>query len=150
MSKNLKVAIVNYEVGNTCSVKNAFERFDNCEVVLTDDLAIISSADAIVLPGVGAYRDATRALQEKKLLSTLENVAFSQKKPFLAICLGMQLLFESSEEGGHYQGLGWIPGKVVRFDVPGLHVPHFPLRTRQLQKHLKWKMELKVWQKTPS
>ena len=57
MNKKLKIVIVNYEVGNTCSVKNAFEKIDNCEIVLTDDLSIISSADAVVLPGVGAYRD---------------------------------------------------------------------------------------------
>lgn len=125
MEKKFKIAIVNYEVGNTCSVKNAFERFEDCEILLTDDLNKILTADAIILPGVGAFRDATKALINKNLSTTLESVAFSKKKPFLAICLGMQLLFESSEEGGDYKGLGWIPGKVVKFDVPGLHVPHF-------------------------
>jgi glutamine amidotransferase len=125
MKNSLKIAIVNYEVGNTRSVKNAFERFENCEVVLTDDKDLITNADAIILPGVGAYPDAVKALKSKNLIPTLEKVAFTQKKPFLAICLGMQLLFESSEEGQSEGGLGWIPGKVVRFNVPGLHVPHF-------------------------
>lgn len=125
MKKSLKIAIVNYEVGNTKSVKNAFERFPNCEVILTDDKELILNADAIILPGVGAYPDAVQALKNKDLIPTLEKVAFEQKKPFLAICLGMQLLFENSEEGSSSGGLGWIPGKVVRFNVPGLHVPHF-------------------------
>lgn len=125
MKKNLKIAIVNYEVGNTKSVKNAFERFKDCEVVLTDDVALITAADAVILPGVGAYPDAVKALKEKNLVPTLKKVAFEQKKPFLAICLGMQLLFESSEEGQSEGGLGWIPGKVIRFNVPNLHIPHF-------------------------
>lgn len=123
--QKFKVVIVNYEVGNTCSVKNAFEKFDECEILLTDEASKIASADALILPGVGAYRDAVAALENKKLVNLLEKEAFSKKKPFLAICLGMQLLFESSEEGGDFKGLGWIPGRVVRFNVPNLHVPHF-------------------------
>lgn len=125
MGENLKIAIVNYEVGNICSVKNAFLRMKNNEVLLTDDPETIARADVVVLPGVGAFSDAMKALSEKKLIPTLEHVAFEQKKPFLAICVGMQLLFGSSEEGGNIKGLSWIGGRVIKFKVPGLHVPHF-------------------------
>jgi glutamine amidotransferase len=134
MKPNFKIAIVNYEVGNTCSVTNAFKRFDGCDVVLTDDTNTIKSADAIILPGVGAYRDAVTALNEKKMIPILENVAFTQKKPFLAICLGMQLLFEKSEESPNYAGLGWIPGQVIKFKSPDLYVPHFGWNDVQINK----------------
>jgi imidazole glycerol-phosphate synthase subunit HisH len=119
MAKKIKIALINYEVGNTCSVKNAFENLNDCEVILTDDPEQIYNSDAVVLPGVGAFADAVKALDQKNLRPVIYKAAFELKKPFLGVCVGMQLLFEKSEEAhSDVKGLGWIPGEVVKFVEP--------------------------------
>jgi glutamine amidotransferase len=122
------IAIVDYGMGNLRSVQKGFERVGaSAEIVTLPEQ--IEQADKVVLPGVGAFRDAMTHLREKGLVEPLVSAAQSGR-PFLGICLGLQLLFDVSYEGGEYPGLGVVPGKVVRFDfsaLPGgreLKVPH--------------------------
>jgi glutamine amidotransferase len=92
--------------------------------VITSDPAELSRADKLILPGVGAFRDAIAALRERRLIEPI-HAAIDQGKPFLGVCLGLQLLFDVSYEDGEYEGLGVVPGEVVRFDLPGeFKVPH--------------------------
>ena len=115
----MSVAVVKLGVGNTASVMFALERL-GVGAMLTDDAACIAEAERVILPGVGAAAHAMRLLQAKGLSSVLRSFA----RPLLGICLGQQLLFESSEEG-EAQGLGLIPGRVKRLPAsPQTPLPH--------------------------
>ncbi len=119
-------AIVNYKMGNLASVANAFDVFgqDSCVTSVHDDLR---AAEAIVLPGVGAFADGMRNLRELGLLDVLREEVLGNKKPFLGICLGMQMLATESHEHGVHKGLGWIDGAVVKIepsDKNVFRVPH--------------------------
>ncbi len=117
------IAIIDYEMGNLRSVQKALERVGH-EAIITSDPAVLADAQKIVLPGVGAFRDAISALRERKLVEPIR-AAIESGKPFLGICLGLQLLFDKSFEDGEYEGLGIVPGEVVRFKVPAeFKVPH--------------------------
>jgi glutamine amidotransferase len=117
------LAIIDYEMGNLRSVQKGFERVGH-SAVITSDPAVLADADKIVLPGVGAFRDAIAALHERKLVEPIR-AAVQGGKPFLGICLGLQLLFDKGYEDGEYEGLGLVPGEVVRFRVPPEYkVPH--------------------------
>ena len=110
------IAIVDYEMGNLRSVQKGFERVGHAATI-TSDPAVLARAEKIVLPGVGAFRDAIAALRERKLIGPIR-AAIDAGKPFLGICLGLQLLFDASYEDGEHEGLGVLPGEVVRFEVP--------------------------------
>ncbi len=117
------IAIIDYQMGNLRSVQKAFERVGHPAVV-TSDPADLERADRIVLPGVGAFEDAIAELRRRELVEPLRQ-AIEAGKPFLGVCLGLQLLFEVSYEGGRHEGLGVLPGEVVRFDLPAEYkVPH--------------------------
>jgi glutamine amidotransferase len=117
------IAIIDYEMGNLRSVQKGFEKVGHAATI-TSDPAVLADAEKIVLPGVGAFRDAIGALRERKLVEPIR-AAVESGKPFLGICLGLQLLFDKSYEDGEYEGLGIVPGEVVRFQVPReLKVPH--------------------------
>ncbi len=107
------IVIIDYGMGNLKSVQNAFTAA-GYKTVITDDPNKIKKASALVLPGVGAFRDAIKSLKDKKIDKELIK-AIRIGKPFLGICLGMQLLFGFSEEGGLFWGLNIIPGRVKRF-----------------------------------
>jgi glutamine amidotransferase len=111
-----RVAIVDYEMGNLFSVKNACEHV-GLRAAITSSNHDIASADAVILPGVGAFGDAIETLRRLNLINVLVDSAASQK-PFLGICLGMQLMMSESHEFGRHIGLGIIPGTVVRFETP--------------------------------
>ncbi|CAN5194458.1 imidazole glycerol phosphate synthase subunit HisH [soil metagenome] len=116
----MSVAIIGYGAGNTASVQFALERL-GCEAVITADPAVVAAADRVILPGVGA---AGYAMERLALLGLIEPLRAFQR-PLLGVCLGQQLLFERSEEGGGVNLLGFIPGVVTRFDIdPQLPVPH--------------------------
>lgn len=115
------VVIIDYGLGNLSSVQQAFLR-GGVETTITREKDLIEKADALILPGVGAYRDAIRLLKEYDLVQSIYNHV-NQNKPLVGICLGMQLLYEKSYEFGEYDGLGLIEGSVVRFDDT-LRVPH--------------------------
>lgn len=120
------IGIVDYNMGNLASVINAFAKV-GADARLESDPSKLSQYDKLILPGVGAFGDAMKHLQENGMDEAVIAYATSGK-PLLGICLGMQLLFDSSEEFGANQGLGLIPGKVVAFDESNfdhkLKVPH--------------------------
>lgn len=120
------IGIVDYNMGNLASVINAFTKV-GADATLESDPKKLDQYDKLILPGVGAFGDAMEHLKENGMDKAVKNFAASGK-PLLGICLGMQLLFESSEEFGSTQGLGLIPGKVVAFDESkfdhALKVPH--------------------------
>lgn len=111
-----RVAIVDYGMGNLFSVAHACETV-GLDAFITADADQVISADAAILPGVGAFGDAMAILDHRGMVAALKQVA-SAGKPVLGICLGLQLLMERSFEFGEHEGLGLIPGDVVRFDAP--------------------------------
>ncbi len=115
------IAIVDYGVGNLHSVAKALERVGG-DVTVTSDPLVVADSGAVVLPGVGAFRDSMDSLSRSDLASSVTG-AVRAGKPFLGICLGLQMLFSVSEEFGLTQGMGLLPGRVVRFG-PDLKVPH--------------------------
>lgn len=116
------IAIIDYGVGNLRSVQKALERV-GATAIVTDDPAALDAAQGVVLPGVGAFGDGMANLRARGLIEPLLRQVW-QDKPLLGICLGMQLLFEESEEMGHHRGLGLLPGRVPRFPEGDLKVPH--------------------------
>ena len=118
-----KIGIVDYGVGNIRSITNALSKFD-CQIILTDSKNEILSCDGLILPGVGAFKHAMTRLKDKKLDLYVKYYVDSNK-PFLGICLGMQMLFEESDEFGLTDGLGLIEGKVKKFkNVEKLKLPY--------------------------
>ncbi len=115
------IAIIDYGAGNIFSVKNALD-YLKLESILTSDKKEIENADAIILPGVGAFPSAMKMLDKSGLTDTLKTEA--EKKPFLGICLGMQMLFSKSYEFEECDGLGFIEGKVDKINAPDLIIPH--------------------------
>lgn len=116
------IAIIDYDAGNIKSVEKALQSFGQ-EVIITRDRDKLLSADKVILPGVGAFGDAMERLEAYDLISVIHEIV-EKKTPFLGICLGLQLLFDSSEEAPGVKGLGILPGKIVRFpsDI-GLKIP---------------------------
>ena len=118
----MTIALVDYGMGNRRSVEKAFEHV-GARVVRTADPQVVAGAEAIVLPGVGAFPEAMRRLRGLGLAPVLRERA-GAGVPVLGICLGMQLLFERSEEHEGADGLGLLAGVVTRLEAPGLKVPH--------------------------
>jgi glutamine amidotransferase len=117
------IAIIDYGVGNLASVQNAFRKVGYPSLI-TNRPEQILGADKVILPGVGAFPDGMTSLRKRGLLNVLYEVV-EKEIPLLGICLGMQMLFSTSEEEGVHQGLDLIPGKVRRFELSGAYkVPH--------------------------
>ena len=116
------VAIIDYGAGNLQSVKKALD-YIGCESIITSNKAEIESASHIILPGVGSFGDAMDSIRSRGLEQVIKNAA-SGDKPFLGICLGLQLLFETSEESPGVKGLGVFGGSIVKIPDTGLKVPH--------------------------
>ena len=117
------VAIIDYDAGNIRSVEKAI-RYLGKEVTVTSDPDKILAADRVILPGVGAFGDAMKRLHAMGLVEVIRQVA-ERGTPFLGICLGLQLLFEKSEESPGVAGLGLLRGEILRLpELPGLKVPH--------------------------
>ena len=131
------IAIVDYNMGNLASVQNAFAKLGK-ETVVESDPSKFKNYDKLILPGVGAYGDAMEHLRERNMIPALKEYANSGKY-MLGICLGMQLLFESSEEFGKHKGLGIIKGDVKAFDSSKfsepLKVPHMGWNRMFTTKH---------------
>ncbi|MCI1959542.1 MAG: imidazole glycerol phosphate synthase subunit HisH [Clostridia bacterium] len=105
------IAIIDYGMGNLRSVQKALE-FVGYEAAITDNPEVIGNADKVVLPGVGAFGDAIKTIKDKKIDDAIYNIV-RENKPFLGICLGMQMMFDKSYENGEYTGLGIMPGEIV-------------------------------------
>ena len=117
------IAIIDYDAGNLRSVEKALEALGS-RAVITRNRDEILGADRVILPGVGAFGDAMEKLHQYELVDTIRQAAASGE-PFLGICLGLQLLFEGSEERPGVEGLSVLPGKILRIpDHPGLKIPH--------------------------
>ncbi|MEG4814684.1 imidazole glycerol phosphate synthase subunit HisH [Microcoleus sp. K5-D4] len=137
------IAVVDYDMGNLHSVCKGLENVGAVPKI-TDSPAIIEQADAVVLPGVGSFDPAMQNLRSRNLIEPIKS-AIASGKPFLGICLGLQILFESSEEGIE-PGLGVIAGKVRRFrSEPGLTIPHMGWNQLQFTQ-----TNLSLWEKLPS
>ena len=116
------VTIIDYGSGNLRSVQKALERV-GVEARITDDPNIVAESSHLVLPGVGAFGDAIRAIRGRGLVEPIL-AHIRADRPFLGICMGLQLLFESGSEGGHHEGLGVLAGEVNRFELPpGMKIP---------------------------
>lgn len=117
------IAIIDYQMGNLRSVQKGFEKVGHAATITSDPDAL-ARADKIVLPGVGAFADAMTELDRRQLIDPIRQ-AVAAGKPFLGICLGLQLLFDVGHENGRHEGLGIVPGEVVRFELPHEYkVPH--------------------------
>lgn len=135
MTTKFKIAIIDYDMGNICSIVNAINHVGEYDIVVTSCALEIESADCILLPGVGAFPDAMKKLKEKGLIDILNKVVKQDKKPTLGICLGMQLLFDYSEEITKTSGFGWIPGSVIYMKPQAeFRVPHVGWNSLILQK----------------
>jgi len=127
------IAIIDYGAGNIRSVEKAFAHI-GCEAVITASPEVIAAADAAVLPGVGSFGSAVDNLSETKMGEAAKNFIASGK-PFLGICLGLQALFDSSEESPGYKGLGVFSGEVLRLpDDCGLKIPHIGWNSLELNR----------------
>lgn len=117
------IAIIDYQMGNLRSVQKGFEKVGH-RATITSDPDVLARADKVVLPGVGAFGDAMAELKRRHLVEPIRQ-AVDAGKPFLGICLGLQLLFDVGYEHGTHEGLGILRGEVVRFEVPRQYkVPH--------------------------
>ena len=122
MPSALHIAVVDYDAGNTLSVTRALEKV-GARVDLTSDPDRVSGADAVVLPGVGAFGDCMKKLRERGM-DTACREAYRSGKPFLGVCVALQVIFDGSEESPGVEGLGLLPGSVRRFKGGELKVPH--------------------------
>ncbi len=129
------IAIIDYGMGNLRSVQKGFERVGHEALVMSDPKAILS-ASKVVLPGVGAFPDCMRNLREYGLIDAVKQ-SIAAGKPFLGICLGLQLLFTESEEFGLSKGLDIIKGRVIRFKGPAFETPNSELGTLKVP-HMGW------------
>ena len=127
------VAIIDYGAGNLQSVKKALD-FLGCENVITSDSAVIDSASHVILPGVGSFGDAMDSIRSRGLEDTIKRAA-DGSKPFLGICLGLQLLFEESAESPNVKGLGVFDGSITLIPKnSGLKVPHMGWNSLDIQQ----------------
>lgn len=126
------IAIIDYDAGNIRSVEKAMAKLGQ-EVWITRDRERIMNADKVILPGVGSFGDAMEHLREYNLVEVIKDVV-AEKKPFLGICLGLQLLYESSEETPGVEGLGILKGKILKIpEQKDLKIPHMGWNSLHLQ-----------------
>src|SRR6185295_4040255 len=109
------IAIIDYDAGNLQSVFNAIDAL-GFKATVTRDYKDVEKADVVILPGVGAFGDCIGSLRKLQMIEALNEAVITKKKPFLGICIGLQLLAKKSYEFGEHEGLGWIDGEVVRID----------------------------------
>lgn len=127
------IAMIDYDAGNIKSVENALQALGE-DVVVTRDAGILLKAQKVILPGVGAFGDAMGKLRSYGLDEVIYQIV-EKKTPFLGICLGLQLMFEESEETPGVKGLGLLPGKILRIpDAPDLKVPHMGWNSLHFEK----------------
>ena len=123
----MTIALIDYGAGNLHSVHNALRAAGAHGVVITSDAEVVRRANRVVLPGVGAFRACIEPLRAiPGMIEAMHELVFDLGRPFLGICVGMQLLAEAGEEFGRHEGLGWIPGTVRRIERadPAIKIPH--------------------------
>jgi glutamine amidotransferase len=125
MAEQPNIVLIDYGVGNTHSVANAIRTLGYKKLLISDSEEVIKKADAIILPGVGAFEEASNNLRLRNLDKILNEQVIVNRKPILGICIGMQLFATRSEENGLHNGLNWIQGDVRKLNLPkGFNVPH--------------------------
>lgn len=119
------IAIIDYDMGNVRSIFNAINYIGE-DPILTADEELIEEATHIILPGVGSFGTGMAKLKERNLIAILNRQVTEKRKPFLGICLGLQLMAKSSDENGYHEGIGWFDAEVRKFDVSNcdLKIPH--------------------------
>lgn len=128
------IAIIDYDAGNIKSVEKALQKL-GAEVVITKDAEVILNAEKVILPGVGAFGDAMTNLNKYNLVEVIHQVV-EKGTPFLGICLGLQLLFERSDETPGVEGLGILKGEILRIpEKDGLKIPHMGWNSLHLQNN---------------
>lgn len=128
------IAIIDYDAGNIKSVEKAFQ-FIGQDTIVSRDRDEILAADKVVLPGVGSFGDAMQKLKDYNLVNTIYDVV-DKNTPFLGICLGLQLLFENSDESKGVSGLGILKGDILRIpDKPGFKIPHIGWNSLELENN---------------
>ena len=130
------IVIIDYQMGNLRSVQKAFE-VNGCNAIISNDRSVIKSADKIVLPGVGSFKDGMQHLKNLDLIDVLHQEIVQNKKPFLGICLGMHLIANKGYENGETQGLSWVDAEVIRFDLASeyLNIPHIGWNNVDYKNH---------------
>ena len=127
------IGIIDYQMGNLRSVQKALEHLET-EATILESPRQLQDVDGIILPGVGAFRDAIGELKRHDFVSAIKD-SIEEGTPFLGICLGLQLLFETSYEDGTYEGLGILKGDVVRFEPePEIKIPHMGWNALNIQR----------------
>lgn len=129
----MKIAIIDYGVGNLHSVGKALEKV-GAQVYISSEPSTILAADKVVLPGVGAFGDCAENIRKYELTDTVAQV-LNSGTPLLGICVGMQLLFETSEESPGIAGLGFLRGQVKKLVAPGLKIPHIGWNNLQVREN---------------
>ena len=131
------IAIIDYDAGNIASVEKAVKKL-GYECVVTRDKEVLEKADKLILPGVGAFKDAMDKLNEYGLTDIVKKLVLEDKKPILGICLGLQLMFESSEENPGVEGLSLLKGKIVRLpEGDDRKIPHMGWNSLEFPKKSK-------------
>lgn len=120
----MKIVIVDYGMGNIKSIVSSLNYLDLSDIVISDKFEVLKSADKLILPGVGSFANAMFHIKEKKLDKYLEEIVIKDDKALLGICLGMQLLGNSSTEDGFNKGLGFVNAYCDKFDNTKIKVPH--------------------------
>ena len=136
----MKIALIDYGSGNLQSAYKALELVSNCKnkILITSNSKDLLKADKIILPGVGAFADCIKGLKSiSGMIAVLNEVVLEKKKPFLGICVGMQLLATEGMEKGNHKGLGWITGKVIKIKKSKkIKIPHMGWNTvKVISKH---------------
>ena len=131
------IAIIDYDAGNIASVEKAVKKL-GYECIVTRDKEVLQKADKLILPGVGAFKDAMDKLNEYGLTDIVKKLVLEDKKPILGICLGLQLMFESSEENPGVEGLSLLKGKIVRLpEGDDRKIPHMGWNSLEFPKKSK-------------
>jgi len=120
----MKIVIVDYGMGNIKSIVSALKYLNADDIVLSHKIDDIKSADKLILPGVGSFSKAMKNIKELNLDKILQQTVIEEKKPILGICLGMQLMSNSSSEDGLINGLGFVDAIVRKFNIENLKIPH--------------------------
>ena len=130
----MRVVIINYGMGNIKSISSTLKYLGVNNIILSSDYDILKSADKLILPGVGSFSQAINQIKKLNLDTFLDEIVIKNKKSILGICLGMQLLTESSTEDGHSYGLSYVKGNVTKFKNKKIKVPHIGFNQVSINK----------------